>query len=94
MDGFDASDNIFVVAATNLLQNLDQALLRPGRFDYKIKIELPDPVSRFQILKIHLKNKQHNLQNIDISRAATMMDGWNGAEIQNIVNLAALDVVR
>ena len=50
MDGFDASENIFVVAATNLLQNLDQALLRPGRFDYKIKIELPDPISRRQIL--------------------------------------------
>lgn len=62
MDGFDAADNIIVVAATNLVGNLDDALLRPGRFDHKIKIELPNPLERCQILNIHLRNKNHDLK--------------------------------
>ena len=87
MDGFDGVEaayqesNIFVVAATNLIQNIDPALLRPGRFDYKIKVDLPDPISRFQILNINLKNKHHNLDKLAITRAATATDGWTGAQI-------------
>lgn len=61
MDGFEASDNIIVIGATNLIQNLDDALLRPGRFDHKVKTELPNPLERCQILKIHLKNIKNSL---------------------------------
>ena len=61
MDGFQETDAIFVVAATNLIQNLDTALLRPGRFDHKIKIELPNDEERKEILQIHLRNKTHDI---------------------------------
>ena len=94
MDGFEATDNIVVVAATNLYANLDPALLRPGRFDHKIKMDLPNPLERCQILNIHLRNKNHNLEQMDVTRVATFMDGWNGSEIANAVNLAALDTIR
>jgi ATP-dependent 26S proteasome regulatory subunit len=59
MDGFEESTQIIVVAATNLVVNIDQALLRPGRFDYKIEMQLPDKNERFNILQIHLRNKTH-----------------------------------
>lgn len=98
MDGFETDAyegcNVLVIAATNLLANLDKALLRAGRFDHKIEIHLPNPIERAAILRIHLENKRHNLQPLDISKAATMMDGWSGAEIENTVNLAALEVVN
>ena len=61
MDGFLENDKIIVVAATNRINSIDSALLRPGRFDRKIEIKLPDPIERFKILQIHLKNKPNNL---------------------------------
>jgi cell division protease FtsH len=71
MDGFEENDGILVIAATNLVKNLDQALIRAGRFDHKIEIKLPNAPERAQILKIHLKNKKHNLEQMDISKYAT-----------------------
>ena len=98
MDGFETDAyegcNILVIAATNLLTTLDKALLRAGRFDHKIEIHLPNPVERAQILRIHLESKKHDLKALDIGKAATAMDGWSGAEIENTVNLAALEVVH
>ena len=67
---------------------------RPGRFDHKIEIRLPSAPERADIIKIHLKNKKHNLQQLEISKAATELDGFSGAEIENVVNLAALETVK
>lgn len=67
MDGFEENDKIIVVAATNLLENLDPAIQRPGRFDRKIEIKLPDVRERAKILKIHLSTKSHSLVEIDIT---------------------------
>jgi len=61
MDGFEERDQIIVVAATNLIQNIDPALQRPGRFDRKIEIKLPTVHERFKILEIHLRSKQHSI---------------------------------
>lgn len=61
MDGFEDNQGIIVVAATNLVKNLDAALIRPGRFDHKLEISLPTAPDRAQILKIHLRNKAHSL---------------------------------
>jgi cell division protease FtsH len=61
MDGFESNQNILVVSATNLIGNIDDALIRPGRFDHKIEIKLPNALERAQILKIHLQNKKHKL---------------------------------
>ena len=94
MDGFQETDAIFVVAATNLIGNLDSALLRPGRFDHKIKIELPNLEERQDILKIHLRNKKHSVSEDDIRKAASMMANWTGADIHNVVNLSALESIR
>jgi len=62
MDGFQENKNLIVIAATNLIDNIDDALLRPGRFDQKIEIEPPTPLERSRILKIHLSNKTNNLE--------------------------------
>lgn len=94
MDGFQETDAIFVVAATNLIQNLDAALLRPGRFDHKIKIELPNEEERKQILEIHLRNKKHNISSEEMQNAANLMNNWTGADIHNVVNLSALESIR
>ena len=94
MDGFEDSSQIIVVGATNLIGNLDPALLRPGRFDRCIEVKLPDPHERFKILKIHLKNKANDLQDKEITKIATMIDGFSGAEIENMINQAALNCVR
>lgn len=94
MDGFEENDKVIMVAATNLLTNLDPALTRPGRFDRKIEVELPDVFARRNILKIHLRQKNNELSDKDIVKAATYLDGCSGAEIENLVNLAALQAVR
>ena len=69
-------------------------MTRPGRFDRKIKISLPDVFARVNIIKIHLRQKNHALSDYDISRVATFLDGCSGAEIENLVNQAALQTVR
>lgn len=94
MDGFEENDHILVVAATNLATTLDPALSRPGRFDHKIEVTLPSTEDRKQIFKIHLKNKSHAIKEEDLAKAAEITEGLAGAEIENIVNLAALQSVR
>ena len=83
-----------MIAATNIIENLDEALVRPGRFDRSIKVELPNPVERSKIFAIHLKDKAHNLDEQDIKKAAVYLDNCSGAEIENFVNLLALHAVR
>lgn len=89
MDGIEENQNIFVVAATNRIDILDPALLRPGRFDYKVMVGLPDKEGRKEIINIHTRNKQLNdkvKENIDDIAKSTA--GFSGAEIESLFNLA------
>ncbi len=89
MDGFNNNDDIVVMAATNRKDVLDQALLRPGRFDRLIRVALPDKESREQILGYYLKDK--NLDKMfDISAIAELADGFSGAQLKNLINEAAI----
>lgn len=92
MDGFDANKGVVILAATNRPDSLDKALLRPGRFDRRIQMELPDLEGRKAILKVHLKNVKH--EDIDLDVVARATAGSSGADIANIVNEAALRAVR
>ena len=93
MDGFDGKKGVVILAATNRPETLDKALLRPGRFDRRIPVELPDPAGREAILRVHAKDKQM-APNIDYSVIARATAGASGAELANIVNEAALRAVR
>ena len=93
MDGFDGSKGVVVLAATNRPDSLDPALLRPGRFDRRIPVELPDLQGRMDILKVHAK-KIRLAENVDFAPIAKMAAGASGAELANIVNEAALRAVR
>ena len=93
MDGFADNEGIFVLAATNRKDVLDEALVRPGRFDRIIKIGLPDKTSREQILKFYLDKKPID-QIIDINSVSSFTDGMSGAELKNLVNEAAINAVR
>ncbi len=93
MDGFDGKKGVVILAATNRPETLDKALLRPGRFDRRIPVELPDLAGREAILKVHAKDKQM-APNIDYSVIARATAGASGAELANIVNEAALRAVR
>ena len=93
MDGFDGKKGVVILAATNRPETLDKALLRPGRFDRRIPVELPDLVGREAILRVHAKDKQM-APNIDYSVIARATAGASGAELANIVNEAALRAVR
>ena len=92
MDGFNTNGQVIVIAATNRRDILDNALLRPGRFDRIISIPLPDTESRKQILKTYLKNKQYT--NIDIDYLAEYTEGFSGAQLKNLVNEAAILTAR
>jgi len=92
MDGFDGKKGVVILAATNRPESLDKALLRPGRFDRRIQMELPDLEGRKAILNVHLKKVKHDHIDIDIVARATA--GSSGAELANIVNEAALRAVR
>lgn len=92
MDGFDGRKGVVILAATNRPEDLDKALLRPGRFDRRIQMELPDLEGRKAILNVHLKKVKHETVDIDIVARATA--GTSGAELANIVNEAALRAVR
>ena len=94
MDGFEVNDSIVVVAATNLDKTLDPALLRPGRFDHKIQIDLPSMNERKEIIRIHLRNKKHSIEENQIVQTADKTEGLSGAEIENVINLAALTCIR
>ncbi len=93
MDGFDANKGVVILAATNRPDSLDKALLRPGRFDRRIPVELPDLNGREAILKVHAK-KIKTEENIDYNSVARATSGASGAELANIVNEAALRAVR
>lgn len=92
MDGFDGRKGVVILAATNRPETLDKALLRPGRFDRRIQMELPDLQGRKAILKVHLQHVRHEEIDLDIVARATA--GSSGAELANIVNEAALRAVR
>lgn len=93
MDGFDASKGVVILAATNRPDSLDPALLRPGRFDRRIPVELPDLKGREEILKVHAR-KIKVADNVDFNKIARMASGASGAELANIVNESALRAVR
>ena len=93
MDGFDGSKGVVILAATNRPESLDPALLRPGRFDRRVPVDLPDLKGREEILKVHAK-KIRMASGIDFSAVARTAAGASGAELANIVNEAALRAVR
>lgn len=93
MDGFNADDNVVILAATNRPETLDPALLRPGRFDRRVPVELPDLAGREAILKAHAKKVALG-DDVDFHTIARMAAGASGAELANIVNEAALRAVR
>lgn len=93
MDGFDASKGVVILAATNRPDTLDPALLRPGRFDRRIPVELPDLKGREEILKVHAR-KVKLADNVDFNAIARAASGASGAELANMVNEAALKAVR
>ena len=93
MDGFEGNTGVRILAATNRPESLDPALTRPGRFDRRVPVELPDLKGREEILKVHAKKVKTD-PNIDYSAVARMASGASGAELANIVNEAALKAVR
>lgn len=93
MDGFDQHDNIIVIAATNRPDILDQALLRPGRFDRRVTLELPDRNGRLQILQVHAKSKPLDA-NVEMERVARSTPGFSGADLENVMNEAAILAAR
>jgi len=94
MDGFDNNQNIIVVAATNRPDVLDSALLRPGRFDRQIMVDIPDYIGRLGILKVHTKKVVLNRRRVDLLSIAKGTPGMVGADLANIVNEAALLAAR
>ena len=93
MDGFDDNSGVIILAATNRPESLDPALTRPGRFDRRVPVELPDLKGREEILKVHAK-KIKVAEDVDFNKVARMASGASGAELANIVNEAALRAVR
>ena len=93
MDGFDDNSGVIILAATNRPESLDPALTRPGRFDRRVPVELPDLKGREEILKVHAK-KIKVAEDVDFNKIARMASGASGAELANIVNEAALRAVR
>lgn len=93
MDGFDAQEGVIIIAATNRPDVLDPALLRPGRFDRQVTIDLPDVKGREQILNVHAK-KVKIAQGVDLKRIARGTPGYSGAELANVINEAALMAAR
>ena len=93
MDGFDDNSGVIILAATNRPESLDPALTRPGRFDRRVPVELPDLKGREEILKVHAR-KIRLAENVDFGTVARMASGASGAELANIVNEAALRAVR
>ena len=93
MDGFEGTNGVIILAATNRPESLDPALTRPGRFDRRVPVELPDLKGREEILKVHAK-KIKIAEDVDFNKIARMASGASGAELANIVNEAALRAVR
>ena len=93
MDGFECNNGVIILAATNRPESLDPALTRPGRFDRRVPVELPDLKGREDILRVHAKKIKH-ADDIDYEKIARMASGASGAELANIINEAALRAVR
>lgn len=93
MDGFEGNNGVIILAATNRPESLDPALTRPGRFDRRVPVELPDLAGREAILRVHAK-KIKVVPDVDLAKIARMASGASGAELANIVNEAALRAVR
>jgi cell division protease FtsH len=93
MDGFEGNNGVIILAATNRPESLDPALTRPGRFDRRVPVELPDLKGREAILRVHAK-KIKVADNVDFKQVARMASGASGAELANIINEAALRAVR
>ena len=93
MDGFEGNNGVIILAATNRPESLDPALLRPGRFDRRVPVELPDLKGREEILKVHAR-KIRVADDVDFNKIARMASGASGAELANIINEAALRAVR
>ena len=93
MDGFDSSRGVVILGATNRPETLDKALLRPGRFDRRIIVELPDLKGRYDVLKVHAKKVKMS-PSIDLMRIAKITPGGAGADLANMINEAALNAVR
>jgi len=93
MDGFEASKGVVIFGATNRPETLDKALLRPGRFDRRINVELPDLKGREEILKLHAKKVKMS-PDVDLNRIAKITPGGAGADLANMINEAALNAVR
>jgi cell division protease FtsH len=97
MDGYASNHSITFIAATNCLENLDEALLRPGRFDEIITIELPDYQARLEILKLYVYGPQFKRsvhKDVSLESIAQYTQGWSGAELESIINKAALLLAR
>ena len=93
MDGFESNNGVIILAATNRPESLDPALTRPGRFDRRVPVELPDLKGREEILKVHAKKVKLD-ESVDFNKIARMASGASGAELANIVNEAAMRAVR
>ena len=93
MDGFEGNNGVIILAATNRPESLDPALTRPGRFDRRVPVELPDLKGREEILKVHAKKVKLD-ESVDFNKIARMASGASGAELANIINEAALRAVR
>ena len=93
MDGFGVNEGIIMIAATNRPDILDPALLRPGRFDRQIVVDVPDVAGREEILKVHSKSKPLD-ESVDLSRIAKVTSGYTGADLENLMNEAAIFAVR
>lgn len=93
MDGFDASEGVIVMAATNRMEDLDRALIRPGRFDRHIAIELPEYKDRLSILKLHAKNKKFSPE-VDLEALSKMTIGFSGAALEALLNEATILAVN
>ena len=93
MDGFDANENVIVIAATNRPDVLDPALLRPGRFDRRVVVDKPDIAGRLSILKVHSKGKPLD-SDVDLRKLARRTPGFSGADLENLLNEAALQAAR
>ncbi len=93
MDGFDTNEGVILMAATNRPDVLDKALLRPGRFDRRVVIDLPDIKGRFEILKVHARKIKID-PSVDLMDIARSTPGASGADLENILNEAALLAAR
>ena len=93
MDGFESNEGVIVIAATNRSDILDPALMRPGRFDRQVFVNLPDVKGREQILKVHARNKPL-APDVNLKNVARLSAGFSGADLQNLLNEAAILAAR